>query len=65
MKWPFFCWYKDDEHFWFRILGYGLSFTKSRLSFSERNGYKRVVKISKNWRVNILKRRLKYEDKSN
>ena len=56
IKWPFFCHAYWDEGFWFRIWGYGVAFSKSRLNFSERNGFKKVHRISPNWRVNIIKR---------
>lgn len=42
--------------FWFRIFGYGLSFSNSQLTFSERNGYKKFLKLPCGFRCNILKR---------
>lgn len=56
-------WKRDDEFsaitgtgFWFRILGWGLWFCNSPLSFSERNGYIKVRKLPFGWRWGFLKR---------
>jgi hypothetical protein len=43
--------YKDL--FWFRIFGYGLSFAKGDLSFSEKHGYSKYLKI-RNIRISFL-----------
>lgn len=53
MKFPFFCYYKDEEYFWFRICGYGLGFTCGYMTFSERNGYVKKWKFGK-WRMKFL-----------
>lgn len=43
--------------FLFRIFwGYGLHFTNGRKLFSERNGYKKSMKLPFGFRVKILKR---------
>lgn len=54
--WPFFCYYVDEENFWFRFYGYGLSFTKSFSLFSERNGFRKKFKLWKGWRMGFLKK---------
>lgn len=49
--------YYDDRFGWFRLLGKGLKFkdvTVHNLIFSERNGYKKFIKI-KNWIISYLK----------
>jgi len=46
-----FSFYKDDGAFWFRIFGCGIAgknILKHKLSFSERNGYKKYIMIG-NW----------------
>ena len=50
IKWPLFCFHKNYDQFWFRIFGYGISFEKTRLNFSERNGYKKILKLPFGWR---------------
>ncbi len=52
-----FSMYYDDRFGWFRLLGKGLKFkdvTVHNLIFSERNGYKKFIKI-KNWIISYLK----------
>jgi hypothetical protein len=55
-------WKRDADHpvagagAWFRIFGWGLWFSNGNLSFSERNGYKKVRKLPFGWRWGILKR---------
>lgn len=51
-----FCCYSAKGKFWFRILGYGLSFkdiTIHEMIFSERNGYAKYLKIG-NWIIKYL-----------
>jgi hypothetical protein len=44
--WKFFCKYNNyKDLFWFRIFGYGLSFRKGKLTFSERKGFRKYLKI--------------------
>lgn len=53
----FFCKYKDDGFWWFRIFGYGLcgkDLTRHFLLFSERNGYTKTYRFGK-WSITILK----------
>lgn len=50
------CDYKTDGFYWFRLFGYGLvikDLTKYEPLFSERNGYKKRLKI-KNWSITFL-----------
>lgn len=42
--------------FWFRILGYGLHFTNGVLAYSERNGFKKFLKLPFGFRCKFLKR---------
>jgi hypothetical protein len=59
----FFCYYSYTGGFWFRILGYGLSFENrsvpplpmSRPLFSERNGYIRAFHVC-GWSIRPLAR---------
>lgn len=49
--------YKTNGLFWFRFFGYGLhgkDTTKNRLLFSERNGYRKYLKIG-NWIFRFIK----------
>ena len=42
--------YKTKGFWWFRVFGYGLSYvnlTNGKLSFSERNGFSRYIKIGR------------------
>lgn len=49
-------WVSHEDGFYFRVLGYGLSVQRNRpVLFSERNGYKRVLRIGR-WAVEWLKR---------
>lgn len=51
-----FCYYKTNGLFWFRILGYGLSFkdiTIRDLMFSERYGYSKFLLIER-WIIHFL-----------
>ena len=51
-------WYLRDNIFWFRVFGMGISIRNTEkfpLNFSERNGYKRRLKIAK-WVINLLPR---------
>ena len=48
--------FKYRDLFWFRIFGYGLSFSKGRLLFSERYGYTKYLKIG-NIKISFLNRR--------
>lgn len=48
---------RSNGRMWFRLLGYGLSFsdrTKHKAPFSERNGFVKVLRIGK-WSVKLLK----------
>lgn len=46
---------RHDDGFYFRLLGYGLSVQRDRpVLFSERNGYKRVLRIGR-WAFEVLK----------
>ena len=58
MKYPFFCGYNGKDIKCFRIFGYGIYITKSYLNFSERNGYKKIIKISPKWRIRFLNREI-------
>lgn len=51
-----FCYHFGTYGFWFRILGYGLSFRSPKMPilFSERNGYKKSVKLPYGWRICYL-----------
>lgn len=43
-----FCCSGDRDRFWFRVFGRGLSFrhaTRTQALFSERNGYRKAVKV--------------------
>lgn len=45
-----FCSYKTNGLFWFRIFGRGLcikNVNKHPLTFSQRNGYRKVIRIGK------------------
>lgn len=59
----FASWNRDDEFreisgvgFWFRICGWGLWFAKRPLTFSERNGFRKVRRLPYGWRWGYLKR---------
>jgi hypothetical protein len=56
-----FSYYKDEEGFWFRfgLRGPGLSFRNRNyeMLFSERNGYRKSLKLPYGWRVLWLPRR--------
>ncbi len=57
MRRSIFQWYNKNGFVWFRIFGIGFHFkdlSKNRLYFSERNGYKKYLKIGK-WAVSYLK----------
>ena len=52
-----FCLSKSNGFYWFRLFGIGLKFkdiTKHNLLFSERNGFKKHLKIN-NWIIGYLK----------
>lgn len=50
-------WVTTDRGFYFRVLGYGLSIQRDLpVSFSERYGHRRVLRIGA-WAVEWLKRR--------
>lgn len=51
-----FTYYSYNGIIWFRIFGVGLHFkdtSRNSLIFSERNGYKKALKIG-NWRISFL-----------
>jgi hypothetical protein len=51
-----FAFYLIDGLGWFRVFGFGLHWkdiSKHRMSFSERNGYKKALKIG-SWRISLL-----------
>lgn len=50
--------FMDGTGFWVRFFGWGLWFSNGPLSFSERNGYKKFVKLPFGWRMGFLKRGL-------
>lgn len=45
------CWYDGGGWFRFGQKGYGLSLTSAGPLFSERNGYKKSLKIGFGWRI--------------
>ena len=53
--------YKGPEIFWFRVLGYGLSFRSLKhgfVPFSIRHGYRKTIKLF-GYRIEFLKREKK------
>jgi hypothetical protein len=54
MSYKIFCYYKDEDVFWFRVFGYGLSFSKMKLTFSERSKINKFVKLPFGWRLTFL-----------
>jgi hypothetical protein len=50
---PFFCCQLSEKKdlFWFRIMGYGLCFTKRKMLFSERTGATKSLPLFFGWRV--------------
>jgi hypothetical protein len=53
MKYKIFSFGSWKDLFWFRIFGYGLSFSKGELSFSEKHGYIKYLKVG-NIRISFL-----------
>ena len=51
-----FCGHRGRYVTWFRIFGFGLSFTKAAALFGERQGYKKRLRLPFGWRVEILNR---------
>lgn len=52
-----FCGYKSKDVIWFRVLGYGLSIKRTPMLFSERNKYKRTIRLGFGWRLSVLKKK--------
>jgi hypothetical protein len=40
---------------WFRVFGKGLHFSNGHLTFSERYGYNKFMKLPFGWRVSVIK----------
>lgn len=56
----FHSWRHEGYYFgsgcWFRILGIGLRFTNGVLTFNERHGHKKYMKLPFGYRVTILRK---------